>query len=210
MSNYPHAIQRPGPAGKTWSTLGDRNAIGGVVLHSMQGSYEGALTVLDDESVTEQNAYRAASWHFSITKDGTVYQHYPVESAPFHAGSRYWNDRLIGIEHEGGAPGNLAEPLTEAQYAASIALVRWIARIGGWPVEGGRLYAHNQVTATSCPSGRIDWSRYMPENDPNREDNFDTGLARLRYEAMLRVIVQGHKEAEGDPQVLHDIIDGRR
>ena len=176
----------------------------------MQGSLAGALTVLDDESVNEQNAYRAASWHFSIAKDGTVYQHYSLFETPFHAGSRWWNNRLIGIEHEGGAPGNLGEPLTEQQYAASTALVRWIASAGGWSVERSRLYAHNQVTATSCPNGRMDWSRWMPQNDPDHEDNFDTGLARLRYEAMLRVIVQGHKEAEGDKQVLIDIINGAR
>lgn len=206
MTAYPGAIQRPGPAGKVW---GDQNVIAGAIIHSMQGSYAGALTVLDDESVTDANAYRAASWHFSIDKAGVVYQHYELNETPFHAGSRFWNDRLIGIEHEGGPPGNLSEPFTDAQYAASRALVRWIASQGGWSVDRSRLYEHNQVTATSCPNGRVDWSRYMT-NDPNREDNFDTGLARLRYEAMLRVIVQGHKEAEGDPQVLKDIIDGKR
>lgn len=56
------------------------------------------------------------------------------------------------------------------------------------------------------------WARCAPQqvNDPDHEDGFDTGADRLTYEAILREVVIGHARAEGDPQVLHDIIDGRR
>jgi N-acetyl-anhydromuramyl-L-alanine amidase AmpD len=147
------------------------------------------------------------SWHFTVLKDGAVWQHYGLDSSCWHAGNRANNARLIGIEHEGKA----GEPLTEAQTQASVSLVRWIAATQGWPLERHtRLLEHNEVYATACPSGRIPWERYVPENDPNHEDGFDTGLVRLRYEAMLREIVKGHKEAEGDPQTLIDIINGTR
>lgn len=160
---YPAAVQRPGPAGKVWP---DVNTVAGVICHSMQGNYDpGALSVLDDESLTD-NHYRAASWHFSILRDGTVIQHYALNASPFHAGNHAANARLIGIEHEGGPPDNLSEPLTAQQTVASVALVRWIAQQAGWAMARHiTLLEHNETTSTVCPSGRIPWKWYYPEED---------------------------------------------
>ena len=157
---YPGAIQYPGPAGKVYA---EANTVDGAILHSMQGSWAGAQTVLYDENVDTSNRYRAACWHFSILRSGEVYQHYPLDASPFHAGNGVDNRRLIGIEHEGGPPGNLSEPLTAAQTVSSVALVRWIALTAGWEAltRHTRLLEHNETTSTQCPSGRIDWSRYM-------------------------------------------------
>lgn len=159
---YPAAIQRPGPAGKVWAAP---NTIDGIIEHSMQGALVSAWTVLDDESTNAQGSYIAASWTFSVGKDGRVYQHYALNLSPFHAGSKAQNLRLIGVEHEGGPPGNLSEPLTEPQIAASIALAKWIAEQGGFSlsrdVATRTLYEHGEVTATQCPSGRIPWDRYL-------------------------------------------------
>ena len=166
---YPGAYQAPGPAGKVYP---EGNTVEGVVLHSMQGSYEGALTVLMDESVTNTNRYRAACWHFSILRDGSVFQHYPLDAAPFHAGNGTDNKRLIGVEHEGGPPGNLSEPLTEAQVTSGVALVLWIKEQAGWPdlARHVRLLEHGEVYSTSCPNGRIPWSRYaLPQPLPGGE-----------------------------------------
>lgn len=193
---YPLAVDRPGPTWKVWP---DTNRKEGVVAHSLEGS---GLAGMSQLVGTVQ-----VSWHFTVLKDGSVWQHYPLEASCWHAGSRAQNVRLIGIEHEGKA----GEPLTEPQAQASVSLVRWLAAECGWPLERHtRLLEHNEVYATACPSGRIPWERYVPENDPNHEDGFDTGLVRLRYEAILREIVKGHKEAEGDPQTLIDIINGTR
>jgi hypothetical protein len=168
VTSYPRAEQRPGPAGKVYAGT---NAIEGIVLHSMVGSLGGAFTVLDDESLTAHSTYRAASWHFSVARDGAVYQHYPLEACSFHAGSGIQNRRLIGVEHEGGPPGNVSEPLTEAQLAASIDLALWIADRGGFVLSRGSgpvgpaprtLFEHRELAATLCPSGRFDavWGRY--------------------------------------------------
>lgn len=193
---YPPAEQRPGPAWKVWP---DQNAREGVILHSLEGS---GLAGLSQLVGTVQ-----VSWHFTVLKDGAVWQHYGLDSSCWHAGNRANNARLIGIEHEGKA----GEPLTEAQTQASVALVRWIAATQGWPLERHtRLLEHNEVYATACPSGRIPWERYVPENEPNHEDGYDTGLTRLRLEDILRLIRDEHAHAEGDKQVLHDIIDGTR
>lgn len=198
--NYPPAIQHRGPADKIWP---DANARAGVILHSMEGFIGPALAELDNESVQ-------LSWHFSVAADGTVYQHYDLEQSPWHAGTHAQNARLIGVEHE-GVQGT---PLTEPQIAASLALVEWIGEQCGWPLvrDGANktLWEHHEVPGanTTCPNGRIPWSRYMP--DANHADNYDIGLERLQLEAMLRVIRDEHARAGGDKQVLKDILDGTR
>lgn len=114
-------------------------------------------------------ASRQASWHFSVAKGGQVYQHYPLTAATWHCGSPHWNQRLVGIEHEGGPVGNESEPLTTAQREASVRLVRWIARECGWSRLERRvnLWEHNEVSPadrpTACPSGRIPWDAYTTE-----------------------------------------------
>ena len=162
---YPQAIQMPGPPGKVYP---EENTVEGVIMHSMQGDYTpGATSVLFDETVIA-NRYRAACWHFSILKDGTVYQHYALDKAPFHAGNGLNNRRLIGVEHEGGPPGNLSEPLTEAQVAAGVALLRWMATQAQWRElsRATTLWEHNESTGTVCPSGRIEWHRYVSPVTP--------------------------------------------
>ena len=85
----------------------------------MVGYYAGAMAELDKLT-------RRASWHFSVLRDGRVFQHYDTKIITWHCGSVYWNARLIGIEHEGGyMPHN--EPLTAPQLESSVRLVKWIA-----------------------------------------------------------------------------------
>jgi len=192
---YPAAEQYFAPS---WKVNGVINRSEGVVLHSMEGSYSGALTVLMGNS--------QASWHFSILKDGRVIQHYPTTAACWHAGGPFANNKFIGIEHE----GRVGEALTPEQLASSVGLVRWIAQEEGWLMaRHTTMLEHNEVYNTACPSGRIPWEAYVPD-DPNREDNYDTGLTRIRLEDMLRILRDEHRHAEGDTQVLHDIIDGKR
>ena len=192
---YSKAERYDGPA---WKINGVPNSGTGVIMHSMEGSYGAALQVLTGNST--------ASWHFSVLKDGRVIQHYAINQSCWHAGGPAANDRFIGVEHE----GRQGEPLTPEQLASSVALVRWIAKEEGWLMERNvTMFEHNQVFNTQCPSNRIPWEAYTM-GDPNHEDNFDTGLTRLRLEDMLRLIRDEHAHAEGDKQVLHDIIDGKR
>ena len=81
----------------------------------MEGSWNAANQMLNGQS--------AVSWHFSVLKDGTVFQHYPTTSACWHSGSPANNNKYIGIEHEGKA----GEPLTESQLKSSVGLVKWLA-----------------------------------------------------------------------------------
>ncbi len=187
--NYPPAVQRPGQAWKQGYPGLAVNARRGVICHSMVGRLADALARLDGPDT--------ASWHFSVAQDGTVYQHYDAMAVCWHAGSRVWNGLLIGVEHEGGAPGNESEPLTAAQLAASVALVRWLAANHGFSLSRARpqktLWEHNEVYATSCPSGRIPWAEY--EEDPMTPDEkaqFDALVtAHMDLQQQVTALAQG-------------------
>lgn len=172
---YPEAIWYPGPAEKQGYAGTALNECRGVICHSMVGTFEGAKTRLEDVSKDANGGYTAnaaASWHFSVLQSGKVLQHYDSAAVAWHAGSRRYNALLIGIEHEGGFnPTN--EPLTAAQAAASVALVRWLHQVHGkGPMErypqavspdAFLLTEHNEVYQTACPSHRIPWSQYTQE-----------------------------------------------
>lgn len=146
----PFAIQKPGPANKVWP---DVNTVEGVICHSAEG-YEAGLWA--------QLYGPAVSWHFTVLKDGRIFQHYPLTASTWHAGSHGQNARLIGIEHEGVA----GEPLTPVQLASSVGLVRWLAGVAQWGrlERGKNLFEHHEVNpSTNCPSGRIPWDKYTME-----------------------------------------------
>ena len=152
---YPQALWRPGPPQKVWPAV---NAGLGVVMHSMVGYMPGAFRILDDPN--------GGSWHFSVTQEGVVCQHYLLTASAWHAGTRLANERFIGIEHEGGYEP-FDEPLTPAQKEASIKLVRWVMQQLGKPISiGHTLLLHSQVFATACPSGRIPLFDYGFEPEP--------------------------------------------
>ncbi len=151
---YPRAIRRDGPAGRV---SGPRTPKYGAIYHSMVGKVRPAQT--------------GHSWQFSVFKNGTVEQHYPVTAWCWHSGDRddpagdITNNRdLFGIEHEGGPIGNESEPLTARQLAATIDLTAWAiaeGHISNLSRSGDRrgLWEHNEIpeASTACPSNRIPW-----------------------------------------------------
>lgn len=210
----PFTIKSPGPSwkqgypGATSRTLAQ---IEGEVKHSAEGSLQGLFGELD-------RADRTASWHFSLAKDGRVFQHYPLEAICWHTGlagdrrvdtSLIGNATLIGEEHEGGGPGNYGEPLTEAQYAGSSRISQAVRdlcpRVGASPPTPRlNLWEHNWLSWTSCPSGRIPWTRLITDLE---EDDMkllfyrykDGSIYNIRPDGKRRPISLGealaHKEA---------------
>ena len=174
---YPPAVQRPGPGWKQGYPGLAVNARRGVICHSMVGSLGAAFDRLYGPDT--------ASWHFSIAQDGTVYQHYDTMAVCWHAGSPKWNGLLIGIEHEGGPPGNESEPLTAPQLATSVELVRWLAvecgfRLSRTPPDKALWEHHETGYPTACPSGRIPWAEYTEEPmTPEERQQFDTVVGKL-------------------------------
>lgn len=119
----------------------------------MEGSLAAAFAELD-------NPNRQASWHFSVVKDGRVYQHVDTDNISWASGSQNANTRFWGIEHE----GVVGQPLTPAQTAATTALMGWLLALKNLPaVRNSTLWEHREMTAygsapTACPSSRIPWA----------------------------------------------------
>lgn len=148
---YPAAVVKLGPDWKTGSGAGWTRDGQGAVVHSAEGYAEGILSVLMGKAFV--------SWHFSVLKDGTVWQHYPLDRWTWHAGG-VANARYVGIECEGVA----GEPLERDQLFALVQLLHWIANKDGWTgyQRGTTLFEHNEFMATACPSGRIPWDTIIP------------------------------------------------
>lgn len=185
MARYPGAIWRPCP--KHGYGADDTHHHQGVVIHSAEGGAAGLLAVLDDPN-------REASWHFHVNKDGTVYQPVGTTRIAWTNGSLEANQRFWGIENEGSTP----EPLTEPQYQSLLALVKWLwatYKLGA-PARQDNLWEHREMTRfgappTSCPGGRIPWTRLiadMEEDDMGMTPEEKVALADLaaRVKALER------------------------
>jgi N-acetyl-anhydromuramyl-L-alanine amidase AmpD len=209
MPVYPPAIRRPGPAAKSGYPGATRNDAAGVVCHSMAGSADGAMAVLGDSA-------RRASWHFSVLRDGRVLQHFDSRAVAWHCGSRAWNARTIGIEHEGGfEPAD--EPLTPPQLASSVALVRWLAAQHGFALRrGDGLWEHREVTPasdpTACPSGRIPWQHYTADGPQQTEARMysDSEIDAKVGELYRQLAALGRKIDELADAITPAIVDHNR
>lgn len=125
------------------------------------------------------------SSHFTVAKDGSVYQHVALANAAWGAGidfrlgydyyrsdrslpwiDRCWRERInpnlvtVHVEHE-GRPG---DGLTEPQYAASRDLTRWLCREFDITPTGEFIVGHNRISAVqraNCPGPRFPWLRLL-------------------------------------------------
>ena len=79
----------------------------------------------------------------------------------WHAGSFAANNGSIGIEHE----GKKGQPLTSAQYQATLRLHKWIFDTHGFgsPSRQTTLREHREFDNTDCPGGRIPWVRLIKD-----------------------------------------------
>jgi N-acetyl-anhydromuramyl-L-alanine amidase AmpD len=79
----------------------------------------------------------------------------------FHAGNREYNERSVGIEHEGFVED--ASSFTDAMYEASARLTAAICGRYGMAVDREHVIGHVQVPGTdhTDPGPHWDWGRYM-------------------------------------------------
>ena len=112
-----------------------------------------------------------SSAHFVVGQDGTVIQSVRIKDIAWHAHAA--NAYSIGIEHCARTPGELGHddpglPPSDAQYAASAALVAFLCAQYGIQPSRVAIVGHSEADAatthTRCPSGcGWDWTRYMTE-----------------------------------------------
>ncbi|MGY4924311.1 N-acetylmuramoyl-L-alanine amidase [Streptomyces sp. 900105755] len=125
-----------------------------VVVHVTQGGYASAVKAFQDP------AHQAAA-HYIVRQDGRITQLVRELDVAFHAGNRSYNERSVGIEHEGFV--DRPEDFTDAMYAASARLTAAICRRYGMAVDREHVIGHAEVPGTdhTDPGEHWDWERYM-------------------------------------------------
>ncbi|MGQ4415241.1 N-acetylmuramoyl-L-alanine amidase [Streptomyces sp. SAS_269] len=132
----------------------DDYAVDRVVVHVTQGGYPSAVRAFQDPA-------HGAAAHYIVRRDGRVTQLIRELDVAFHAGNREYNERSVGIEHEGFVED--ASSFTDAMYAASARLTAAICGRYGIPVDREHVIGHAQVPGTdhTDPGPHWDWKRYM-------------------------------------------------
>ncbi|HLF79615.1 MAG TPA: N-acetylmuramoyl-L-alanine amidase [Dehalococcoidia bacterium] len=200
------ARRDPGPSEKQYTAPCMSQ---GVINHSAVGYYNGWRSRLDDMSKDANGRftpYAAASVTGWVEKDGTLIQHYPITASCWASGNGIANIAFNAFEHAGGPPGNESEPLTAAQKAADLRIirdlmahkkltqVRRITELAPGPARGAApapigttafwLGEHNEAVTlwggapTACPSKRIPWAEYLAALQ-----NLPDGLSLVRSSA---------------------------
>ncbi|MBF4133795.1 MULTISPECIES: N-acetylmuramoyl-L-alanine amidase [Streptomyces] len=125
-----------------------------VIIHVVQGSYAVALKVFQDP------AHRAAT-HYVVGKDGRVAQLIRELDVAYQAGNREYNERAVGIEHEGFV--DRPQDFTGAMYESSARLTADICLRHGIPVDRTHVIGHVEVPGTdhTDPGPHWDWDRYL-------------------------------------------------
>lgn len=135
-----------------------------VVIHTVQGSYSSCYYWF-------QNSDAQASAHYVVrSSDGQITQMVEEEDVAWHAGNWDYNERSVGIEHEGYVSD--CSYYTEALYAGSAALVSDIAARQGVSLDRSHIIGHDEVPDPdgsgyggsgnhTDPGDCWDWDYYM-------------------------------------------------
>ncbi|WP_329233100.1 N-acetylmuramoyl-L-alanine amidase [Streptomyces sp. NBC_00111] len=125
-----------------------------VIIHVTQGSYASAVKVFQDP------AHQAAT-HYIVGQNGRVTQMIRELDVAYHAGNRSFNERSVGIEHEGFV--DRPQDFTAKMYESSARLTAAICRRYEIPVDREHIIGHVEVPGTdhTDPGPHWDWPRYM-------------------------------------------------
>ncbi|GAB2875730.1 N-acetylmuramoyl-L-alanine amidase [Streptomyces deserti] len=125
-----------------------------VVIHVTQGSFNSAVKVFQDPG-------HGAASHYVVRKDGHIAQMIRELDVAYHAGNRDYNERSVGIEHEGFV--DRPEGFTTEMYEASALLTARICARYDIPVDREHIIGHVEVPGTdhTDPGPHWDWDRYM-------------------------------------------------
>ncbi|MCD9876599.1 N-acetylmuramoyl-L-alanine amidase [Streptomyces guryensis] len=132
----------------------DDYAIDRVIIHVTQGGFASAVKAFQDPD------HQAAA-HYIVRRDGHVTQMIRELDVAFQAGNREYNERGVGIEHEGFVERRSS--FTDAMYASSARLTAGICGRYGIPVDREHVIGHVEVPGTdhTDPGPYWDWDRYM-------------------------------------------------
>ncbi|MBI1944256.1 MAG: N-acetylmuramoyl-L-alanine amidase [Deltaproteobacteria bacterium] len=134
---------------------GRSRAVDRVVIHTTEGSYDGAISWFR----SAENPYQTSAHYVIRSSDGEITQMVREADTAYHA--RDWNSRAVGIEHE--AISSNPAWFTEAMYRSSARLVRDICDRWGIPIDRQHIVGHVEVPGNdhSDPGRHWDWDYFM-------------------------------------------------
>jgi len=131
-------------------------SINRVVIHTTEGSYNGAISWF-------QNSTSDVSAHYVVRKsDGEITQMVSDDRKAWHACSN--NNDTIGIEHEGAASN--AATWTPQNLEASARLTAWLVVTYDIPIDREHIVGHGEIQPSHCsyrydPGPHFPWDQYM-------------------------------------------------
>jgi hypothetical protein len=152
---YPGGIWSPAYGGNYQNASRGSAEINYVVIHTVQGSYAGAISWFKNPSAGVSSHYVVRS------SDGEITQMVDDTDIAYH--DACFNSNSIGIEHEGyvDAPGTW---YTQAMYQSSAKLTAWLCDKYGIPKDHGHIMGHGETpdcSDHSDPGGGWDWNKYL-------------------------------------------------
>lgn len=139
-TEYGPAIWNPAPSCNFSSRSG--TAISAITIHTIQGTYAGAIS-------WSQNCSSSVSYHYVVrSSDGQVTQMVLEANKAWHVGSE--NPYTIGYEHEGYV--SQAQWYTSALYNASAGITRDICQ-SGYGINPLRTFSGAATTGTNVLGG---------------------------------------------------------
>lgn len=137
-----------------------------IVIHVTEGDADSVVQFFH-----EPRPAAPTSAHYMVRKDGQVVQFVNEADTAYHAGrvdhptAQLVIDRIganpngysIGIEHEGDG----THELTDAQRAASVALIHDIATRHSIPIDRTHIVGHHEIFAPKTCPGAIDVDRLV-------------------------------------------------
>lgn len=154
--DYPGATWKPAHSSNfTIASRPSSHPIRYVVIHVMQGSYNGAISWF-------QNPDSNVSAHYLMrASDGDITQMVRDKDIGWHAGNWTYNTRSIGIEHE----GFVSDPswFTPTVYSTSARLTRYLSLKYGFPRDRNHVIGHVEVPGATHtdPGPHWNWNLYM-------------------------------------------------
>ncbi len=155
-TDYPGAARFvPAHSGNWSSRSGGVGAIDKVVIHTTEGSYDGAISWF-------RNPASEVSAHYVIRKsDGQVTQMVRDKDRAWHA--RGGNADSVGIEHEGSAWN--AATWTNAMLDSSARLSAWLSEEYDIPIDRTHFIGHREVPGSAGhrydPGDHFPWDDYI-------------------------------------------------
>ncbi|MBI4618528.1 MAG: amidase [Planctomycetes bacterium] len=149
--------RKPRVNDKVWSpnyTASRSRRIRYVVIHTVQGSYAGAMSWFKNRS-------SRVSAHYVVSFKGRLGQCVKDKNIAWHAGNWSYNVASIGIEHEGyvSRRNNYTTPMLRK----SAALTRFLCDKYRIPIDRRHIISHKQVPGSTHtdPGPYFPWRRYI-------------------------------------------------